>query len=211
MFAGQLPELVLNLLPQNASGPWQLCQDGSFVRNGERGYDEHQAMMHRTSLRLFLASLTIFASTPALAANSELTQLDWLAGCWASESGEAGSGEQWTSAAGGAMLGMARTIKRGRMVDFEFMQIRGHDDGRIVFIAQPSGRAPVTFPLVASSADEFTFENPQHDFPQRVVYLRVGEAEMRPRIEGMRNGTQRRIEFPMRRSACDAPAGQAKK
>ena len=70
------------------------------------------------------------------------------------------------------MLGMSRTVRRGETVEFEFMQLRHLPDGTLAFIASPSGQAPTVFPLLRISDAEATFENPQHDFPQRVVYAR---------------------------------------
>jgi hypothetical protein len=45
------------------------------------------------------------------------------------------------------------------------------------------------------------FENPQHDFPQRVGYRRDGDT-MLAWVEGMASGKPRRVEFPYRRVAC---------
>ncbi|MGH8854313.1 MAG: hypothetical protein ACREWI_08545 [Telluria sp.] len=42
------------------------------------------------------------------------------------------------------------------------------------------------------------FENPAHDFPQRIIYRRVGDTGLHARIEGKGKG----IDFPMRRTAC---------
>ena len=38
---------------------------------------------------------------------------------------DAGSGEQWMTPAGGTLLGISRTVAKGRTVAHEFMQIRG--------------------------------------------------------------------------------------
>lgn len=123
------------------------------------------------------------ATLRALAAEPDLAKLTWLAGCWASDTGEPGTGEQWTRPAGGTMLGMSRTVRGGKAVEFEFMQIRVQPDGRLAFIAQPSGRPPTAFPLRSLTNDEAVFENGQHDFPQRVVYGRSGASQLRARID----------------------------
>jgi hypothetical protein len=137
------------------------------------------------------------------ATDEELAKLSWLAGCWKSEAGEPGSIEQWMSPAGGTMLGMSRTIKQGRAIEFEFMQIRTMDDGSLVFIARPSGQTEATFRLLRLSETEVVFENTQHDFPQRIAY-RYGGGRLRARIEGKRDGGIRAIEFPMTRVSCSA-------
>jgi hypothetical protein len=77
-------------------------------------------------------------------------------------------------AAGGAMLGTARTVAGGKMVSFEFLRIVERDGG-LVYVAQPGGGTPVEFVLTELSATRALFENPAHDYPKRIVYERVGE------------------------------------
>lgn len=126
----------------------------------------------------------------------------WLAGCWSAQGREAGSVEQWMTPAGGVMLGMARTVRNGRAVEFEFMQIRADAEGRLRFIAQPQGRPPTEFGLLRQAEDEAVFENAAHDFPQRVLYRREAADRLVARIEGLRNGQLRGIDFAMQRTAC---------
>lgn len=131
-----------------------------------------------------------------------LARLAWLAGCWAAESGERGSGEMWSAAAGGTMLGISRTVKKQQTVAHEFMQIRSQPGGGLVFIALPSGQSETRFAMIALSASEVIFENATHDFPQRVIYRRTGPETALGRIEGMRHGVARGIDFPLRRASC---------
>jgi Domain of unknown function (DUF6265) len=163
-------------------------------------------------MRHLLAAVTTLAlasSTPASAQESPLEQLAWLSGCWASESGEAGSGEHWLPLAGGTMLGIGRTVRNGKTVEHEFLQIRLNAEGKVVYIALPSRQKEATF--VASSIGEraVTFENPQHDFPQRIIYRALPENRLAARIEGMRGGNLRGIDFPMKRVQCEAPPSTA--
>jgi hypothetical protein len=143
----------------------------------------------------------------ARADNDALARLAWLAGCWANEGGEAGSGEQWMAPAGGTLLGIGRTVKSGKTVTYEFMQIRETEPGKLVFIARPSGQAEGSFAAIRQDDVEIVFENPKHDFPQRIVYRHEnpevprGDA-LRAYIEGHYRGVFKRIEFPMRRTAC---------
>jgi hypothetical protein len=126
----------------------------------------------------------------------------WLSGCWTAVGAEAGSGETWLAPAGGTLLGISRTVKGGKTVAHEFMQIREIEPGRIAFIALPSGQSEATFPLVSLTGQEAVFENPQHDFPQRVIYRRDKDL-LTGRIEGLRNGQVRGIDFPLKRAECD--------
>lgn len=160
------------------------------------------------SLALTCAAGTLFAWVPAAIAQTppkaSLVDLAWLAGCWASDSADAGSSEQWMPLAGGLLLGTSRTVKGGRTVSFEFMRILDGKDGVPVFIALPSGQRETHFPLASLIDGAAVFENPAHDFPQRVIYKRVGATQLHARIEGTRNGAVRGIDYPMKRVSCDA-------
>jgi hypothetical protein len=106
------------------------------------------------------------------------------------------------------MLGVGRTVRNGRTVEHEFLQIRLNAEGRVVYVALPSRQKEATF--VASSIGErsVTFENPQHDFPQRISYRALPEDRLAARVEGTRGGTLRGIDFPMKRVPCEALAGK---
>jgi hypothetical protein len=69
------------------------------------------------------------------------------------------------------MLGLSRTIRSGKTTSFEFLRIA--TGATTSYIAQPRGRPPTTFRLTASGADWARFENPAHDFPQRIEYRRT--------------------------------------
>jgi hypothetical protein len=158
--------------------------------------------MRRTPILLcsFAAISLMSSSAPA----QPVERMAWLAGCWQGQSGEPGTIEQWLPPAGGAMLGMSRTIRQGQMAEYEFMQLRQLPDGTLAFVPQPSGRPPTTFRLLRLGEAEAVFENPEHDFPQRVTYVRPEAARLAASIEGVRNGTSRRIEFAFLRVSCDA-------
>lgn len=131
---------------------------------------------------------------------------DWMAGCWAG-AGAAGSEEQWMKPAGGMMLGMSRTVKGGRVVFHEFMTMEIKADGKLVFTARTGAESKaVPFTAIRYSAEEVVFENPDHDFPQRVIYRRTDSGSgLLGRIEGVEKGKPRAADFPMKRVACVAP------
>ena len=137
---------------------------------------------------------------------ADIAGLSWLSGCWASENGEPGSGEHWMPPAGGTMLGVARTVKAGRTVAHEFMQIRPDANGTLGFLAQPSGQKSAFFPLLHLNGDEAVFENQDHDFPQKITYRRQASGDLIVIISGKNAGEARNIGFPMRRNSCESLA-----
>ena len=101
------------------------------------------------------------------------------------------------------MVGISRTVAEGSTVEIEFMQIRENAKGEMIFIAKPADQPEATFKLIKGSANEVIFENPQHDFPQRVIYRLQGNDSLLGRIEGMSKGKERSVDFPMTRARCE--------
>lgn len=102
------------------------------------------------------------------------------------------------------MLGLSRTIRDGRTVAYEFLRIVETENGRITYIASPSGQSTTTFSLLRMSDSEVVFENPAHDFPQRVIYRKLPDGGLLGRIEGSMNGEERHVDFPMQKAHCGA-------
>lgn len=138
---------------------------------------------------------------PASGQESPLGQLDWMAGCWERASGDLVVEERWLSPRGGLTLGVSRTLRGGRAVGWEFLRISEGEDG-IVLVAHPSEQAVTEFRAVAVADTLAAFENPEHDFPQRVLY-RPGGDSLFARIEGEAGGETRGVDFRMGRVACE--------
>ncbi|HEV7798127.1 MAG TPA: DUF6265 family protein [Pyrinomonadaceae bacterium] len=137
----------------------------------------------------------------SVAQKASLEDLAWLSGCWEGRQGQAIVEEIWSKPAGGSMLGLGRTVKENRTVSYEFMQFR-EENGSLVFLPQPQGGTRVAFPLKDSFGGRLTFENKEHDFPQRVIYEPKG-ALLLAAIEGTYKGKQEREEYQMRKVRCN--------
>ena len=128
--------------------------------------------------RLFLAAVLVGAAC-ALTATVAATQaprasirdVAWMEGTWVSASTGRTVEEHWTNPAGGAMLAISRTLGGDRLAEFEFLRVVERE-GSLVFIAQPGGAPPVEFALTRLEGDSATFENPKHDFPKMIRYVR---------------------------------------
>jgi Domain of unknown function (DUF6265) len=146
-----------------------------------------------------LVVLSCAATWPVSAAT--IADLHWLAGCWAGGGGDRRVEEQWMAPAGGTMLGMSRTVAGGKTRAWEFMRIE-EGEGKLVFIARPSGQEGASFPSVAGGDGRVVFENPGHDFPQRVIYQRGADGGLLGRIEGESDGKPLSVDFPMDLAPC---------
>jgi hypothetical protein len=131
-----------------------------------------------------------------------LTDLRQLSGCWDNGDTLSRYEEHWMRPAGTSILGISRTVAGGETIAFEFLRIQQQPDGTIYYVANPSGQKLDSFKLVKSESNVLIFENPSHDFPQKVIYRLKGDSLV-PRIEGTSNGKERGIDFPMKRAKCE--------
>ena len=111
----------------------------------------------------------------------EISDAGWLSGCWVASSGKRVTEETWMAPAGGMMLGMSRSVRDGVATGYEFLVLRVIE-GRLVYSAHPSGQEPTDFRATSVSSALLRFENPSHDFPKRIDYVRVSRDSLVARV-----------------------------
>ena len=151
-----------------------------------------------------LLVLTLLCSSAALTQQQTTTvgSLAWIAGCWEQSKGNSVSQEQWMQPSGGTMMGMSRTVAGGKTVSYEHLMLK-QEGKNIYYVSIPSGQQEAAFKLVKYTATEAVFENPEHDFPQRIIYRLKDDGSLHARIEGKMNGQEQGMDFPFKRVSCD--------
>ncbi|MDC7675000.1 DUF6265 family protein [Asticcacaulis machinosus] len=128
------------------------------------------------------------------AANAEgASSLGWITGCWVQADGDRVVEEYWTTPSGGVLMGAGKTLRAGKLRNYEHMRIEAIA-GVLTFTAIPSGQAQASFPVKSQAEGEVIFESLSHDFPQRVIY-RKADNGLSARIEGVVNGQSRSVDF----------------
>lgn len=123
----------------------------------------------------FLFASAAVASPTASPRPAGVDDLAWMAGHWEMRGESRHVEEVWLAPEGRMLLGMGRTVRDGRAAAFEFLRIEARADG-VFYVASPGGAPPTDFRLVTSEGTRAVFENPAHDFPQRIEYRLDGEA-----------------------------------
>lgn len=157
-----------------------------LVARGSASRFPFHALAFPVALALGVAGMARLA-TAAPASPAPLSSLAWMSGSWSGTQGGTSVEEHWTSPEGGLMLGMNRTRNGGRVVMFEFLRIVARGDS-IAYIALPRGRGETAFPMKELAGKRVVFENPTHDFPQRILYWQETPGELHARTEGMMDG-----------------------
>ncbi|MEI9888580.1 MAG: DUF6265 family protein [Rhizomicrobium sp.] len=123
----------------------------------------------------------LLAATPAAA--TTVRDLAWMAG----DRSVGDVHEVWLDG-GDLLLGASVTVMDGKAVEREFMRVGHAPGGGIAFFAEVPGQPVTVFMLKSFAHGRAVFENPTHDFPQRVIYWNAGRGKVGARIEGTIQG-----------------------
>lgn len=148
-------------------------------------------------------SAALAAPLPARAEapGQRVAALAWMAGSWSGVKAGVASEEHWTSPAGGALIGLHKDVRDGRMTSFEFLRIEADGEGRVCYLASPRAAPPTSFCATEVGERRVVFENRAHDFPQRIVYWLDPDGRLHARVEGPMNGSEVEEEWVWTSSA----------
>lgn len=155
----------------------------------------------RAKAAAIAAAFLLFAGSDvnAQAARPTLDDLAFLAGCWEGELADGSTiRETYTAPRGGAMLGNSQVAAAGKTLFFEFIQLAQTDTG-VAYKPSPNAKDSVAFPVAKLTGTAVVFENPAHDFPQRIAYTLEGD-KLTARIE--RLDGEKSQTFPMKAVPC---------
>ena len=131
----------------------------------------------------------------------EINKANWLVGRWENNSKEGNLSEFWTKTNDSTFHGESYFVIEKDTVfgeKIELMQ-RGKDVIYEVSVADQNNEKPVPFKLTKSSDTEMIWENPTHDFPNKIVYQKVGKDSLVAQIFGTKDGKSKTEVFRMKK------------
>ncbi|WP_107037437.1 YciI family protein [Brumimicrobium mesophilum] len=138
-----------------------------------------------------ILTLLIFFAVESTFAQSSIP--DFLIGTWKMENKEVY--EHWDKLHENTLKGFSYNLKDGQMFISEYLEIR-RDTNKIIYSAtvlkQNSGKA-VYFTLTKQDSI-YTFENPNHDFPKKIVYQKLNDKEIYVQVS---DGKQKNFAYKM--------------
>ncbi len=119
----------------------------------------------------------------------------WLQGKWAGTDGGMDFFEDWDSLNGNSMSGQGGAISGTDTVFSEKLKLeqRGEELFYIPNVKENGGS--VDFKFSGYKNDSIVFENPAHDFPQRIVYFKLPDNKLYACIDGLNAGKYQKMEF----------------
>ena len=146
----------------------------------------------------FLISIFLISSLIATCQeNSIIKQLQQLNGLWKTGTAEKTIYESWQTISDMEMDGKSYKIKATDTIIFEQTKIveKNNEVNYIAKVSNQNGGKEVPFKLISSANQTFIFENPEHDFPQRVIYQLVSKDSLHAWIEGKYKGKDGREDY----------------
>lgn len=124
-----------------------------------------------------------------------IADFTWIEGKWTGSSEGMEFFEQWKPLQGNLLEGQGGAISGSDTVFSEKIKIEQRGEEIFYIPNVPENGGPVDFKFTGYKKDSIVFENPKHDFPQRVVYFRLPNNKLYACIDGLKAGKYSRIEF----------------
>lgn len=126
----------------------------------------------------------------------------WLLGTWLYDTEEAVMFEKWIMIDEYKLRGISYQVIEGDTMMVEIMTIKATDNDAYLGVRTgPAEGDSATFGFKSLDLRSFTFENLNHDFPQRISYEQPNEDSIFASIGGNLNGKETTIPFFMQRVA----------
>ncbi|MCB0793549.1 MAG: hypothetical protein KDB88_02330 [Flavobacteriales bacterium] len=101
--------------------------------------------------------------------------------------------EQWRADGDSALTGLGFVMVNEDTVFVEHLRIEVNAAGAVYLAQVPTQNrgAAIRFQLLPTGTDTLLFHAPEHDFPQRIMYIRTS-GSWRVELQGSENGLERR-------------------
>lgn len=134
---------------------------------------------------------------------NQLKSADWLIGTWENKDPQSNMVEIWSKTNDSVYSGESYFIKGKDTLHNEKIQLVQKGD-LVQYIPTVKGQnndQPVNFNLTSKTAKQLVFENPKHDFPQKIIYKQITVDSLVATISGTTHGKGASESYPMKKKA----------
>ena len=151
--------------------------------------------IHKYSIAFSL--LVLMVAQAIAQADHRMNALKCLAGIWKMGKGANSFFEQWWTVSDQELGGKSYKLDDRDTIVFEQTKIvlSGNEINYIAKVKHQNQGREVAFRLISDKEKTFVFDNPDHDFPQRVIYQFLSADSLHAWVEGKDAGKERREDF----------------
>ncbi len=152
-------------------------------------------------LLMLLASFSSLNKKTPVGKTLILKKAEWLLGKWATDWKGGWLQESWERLNDSTYIGTSIFIKGTDTMSPETIRLEQHGNALFYMpiVRNQNDGKPITFKLTLIKVHELTFENPAHDFPQKIRYKQITANSMEAEISGAVKGIVHAELFKMAR------------
>ena len=126
---------------------------------------------------------------------------DWLLGNWESKSNEGNLTEIWKKVNDSTFQAHSYFTKEKDTLHFEsiILQQKGKQLTYSTKVKGQNNDKPMAFKLTIATEKQMVFENPKHDYPQKISYTRITSDSLMAKISGIQQGKPSSEQFSIKR------------
>jgi len=132
----------------------------------------------------------------------KLEKMNWLIGEWENKSADGLLTETWIKDNDSTFSGKTYFIKNEKDTVHSESIVLTQSKEDLIYRPTVKGQnndEPVDFKLTSELENSFTFENLQHDYPQKITYKKVNDNSLVASISGKQQGKSSTESYPMRK------------
>jgi hypothetical protein len=158
-------------------------------------------MFQKTTLILLLIA---FVSCKKSETNEKekIKKSDWLLGKWENKVDEGVLTENWKRLNDSTFQAESFFIKEKDTLHFESitLQQKGEELFYNATVKGQNNDKPVTFNMTSGTDKKLVFENPKHDYPQKITYSLINKDSLVAEISGVQLGKPSSEKFGMKKT-----------
>lgn len=147
------------------------------------------------------------AETPAIEASAAKTYANlekaaWFLGEWGNKSTEGELTERWKKENDSLFLGESYFVVGKKDTVFAEHIKLWESNGKLTYTAKvpnQNDNEAVDFEMTSSTDNQIVFENPKHDYPNKIVYNKINNDSLVAEIFGIQKGKPASEKFAMKK------------
>lgn len=133
---------------------------------------------------------------------SNLAKAEWFIGEWGNKSTDGELTERWKKENDSVYLGESYFVVGEKDTVFAETVRLEETNGKLAYIVTVPGQnkeLPVSFEMTSSTDNQIVFENPKHDYPNKIIYNLIEKDSLIAEISGLKKGKPYTEKFVMKK------------
>jgi len=133
---------------------------------------------------------------------SNIEKASWFLGEWENKSADGELTERWKKENDSVYFGESYFVVGAKDTVFAEHVRLEEANGKLAFTVTVPGQnkeLPVRFEMTSATENQMVFENPKHDYPNKIIYNRIEKDSLIAEVSGLKKGKPFTEKFVMKR------------